>query len=73
MTANAPITPPGGAHHGMDASLSEDGNGEGTQSQRQPRRATIGTNDTRLASHGFSSAPRNALFMGGPHAIRAIS
>src|ERR1700687_1239974 len=38
---------------------------------RQARSATIGRNDTRLASQGFSSETRRVWFIGGPHACSA--
>jgi hypothetical protein len=38
---------------------------------RQASSATIGKNETRLASQGFSSDTRSVWFIGGPHACNA--
>ena len=56
MTANAPITPPKGAHQGVFAQPSAVGRGRGWQSHSTARKATTGTKETMLASHGLVSA-----------------
>ena len=71
MTASAPIRPPSGAHHGIDDRPLVVGIGWGMQKNSTIRKATIGRNDTVLASHGFSSDFRNAPFIGGPHTCSA--
>ena len=68
ITANAPITPPNGAHHGMFPKPSAVGRGRGWQSHSTASKATIGTKETMLASHGLVSALRRAPFIGGPQA-----
>jgi hypothetical protein len=47
------------------------GSGRGWQRMRHANNATIGRNDTKLASHGLVSALRNAPFIGGPQACNA--
>ena len=71
ITANAPTTPPSGAHHGIAANPCGVGNGCGRHMLTQASRATIGRNETRLASQGFSSETRKVWFIGGPHACNA--
>src|SRR6202453_4186842 len=70
-TANAPTRPPNGAHHGICVNDTAVGNGFGKHSNTTPNRATTGRNDTKLPSHGFTSAFFKALFIGGPHACKA--
>src|ERR1700722_17015617 len=70
-TANAPTKPPSGAHHGIEVIPARVGKGRGWHRTRQARNATIGRKETRLASHGFVKALRNALFIGGPQACNA--
>ncbi len=67
-TANAPTRPPRGAHHGICVNDAAVGSGRGRHINTTPRNATMGRNDTRLPSQGFTSAFFKALFIGGPHA-----
>src|ERR1700728_906052 len=71
ITANAPTRPPSGAHHGIALTPAMVGNGRGWHITRQASSATMGRNDTRLASHGLVRAFRNAPFIGGPQACNA--
>ena len=67
-TANAPTRPPRGAHHGIWLKAPAVGSGRGKHINTTLKNATIGRNDTRLPSQGFTSAFFKALFIGGPHA-----
>src|ERR1700722_19194302 len=68
MTANAPTRPPKGAHHGIALRPAAVGKGRGKHITKTASTATIGRNDTKLASHGFCSELRSAPFIGGPQA-----
>jgi hypothetical protein len=69
-TATAPTRPRNGAHRGMPLMPWSVGSGRGWHMTRTARKATIGQNEIRLASHGLVRALRSAPFMGGPHACK---
>ena len=64
MTAKAPMRPPSGAHHGIDAMPFGDGIGFGWHNHSTSSNARTGRNETVLASREFSSDVRSAPFIG---------
>src|SRR5258706_13855478 len=72
-TANAPTRPPRGAHHGIWLKAPAAGNGRGKHINTTLKNATIGRNNTRLPTHGSTTAFFKALFIGDPQPLSRLA